>query len=150
MVTSVGNEANLAKRLHNLIELDYDAIGAYESAIDRIDDAESKTRLAEFMADHQKHTENIGEHLRAMGEEVPTKGDAKGMLTKGKVVLADLMGDKAILQAMKTNEDDTNTAYEQAMKHDEDTAPDLKQTLQSNLDDERRHREWIEQRISQL
>lgn len=149
MVTTVGNENSLAKRLNNLIELDYDAIGAYESAIERVDDTQSKNRLAEFMADHQKHTENLGEHLRAMGEEVPTKGDAKGMLTKGKVVMADLMGDKAILKAMKSNEDDTNTAYEQAMAH-ADMAAELKQTIQSNLEDERRHRQWIEQRIQEL
>jgi uncharacterized protein (TIGR02284 family) len=149
MVTTVGNEDTLAKRLTNLIELDYDAIGAYESAVDRLDDTQSKERLAEFMADHQQHTENLGEHLRSMGEEVPSKGDAKGMLTKGKVVMADLMGDKAILQAMKTNEDDTNTAYEQALAHD-DMSTDLKQVVQGNLEDERRHRQWIEQRISEL
>jgi uncharacterized protein (TIGR02284 family) len=149
MVTTVGNEDTLAKRLNNLIELDYDAIGAYESAIERIDDTQSKDHLAEFLADHHKHTENLGEHLRAMGETVPTKGDAKGMLTKGKVVMADLLGDKAILQAMKSNEDDTNTAYEQAMAHD-DMSAELKQTVQSNLEDERRHRQWIEQRISEL
>jgi len=149
MVTTVGNEDSLAKRLSHLIELDYDAIAAYEAAIDRVDDAQSKERLAEFMADHQKHTENLGEHLREMGEQVPTKGNAKAMLTKGKVVMADLMGDKAILQAMKTNEDDTNSAYEHATKHD-DMASGLRDTVQSNLEDERRHRQWIEQRIKEL
>ncbi|WP_295888124.1 ferritin-like domain-containing protein [uncultured Thiohalocapsa sp.] len=127
----------------------HDAIAAYEAAIERIDDGQSKERLAEFMADHQKHTENLGEHLSGMGEEVPTKGDVKGMLTKGKVVMADLMGDKAILQAMKTNEDDTNSAYEQAMNHN-DSPAELQTVLRSNLEDERRHREWMEQRISEL
>ncbi len=32
-------------------------------------------------------------------------------LHKGKVVLANLMGDEAILSAMLSNEEDTNTAY---------------------------------------
>jgi uncharacterized protein (TIGR02284 family) len=149
MATTVGNESALSERLHNLIELDYDAISAYESAIDRIDDAESKERLAEFMADHQKHTRNLSEHLTAMGETPPTEGDVKGILTQGKVFVAGLMGDKAILKAMKTNEDDTNAAYEHALAH-EDTDASVKQTLQSNLEDERRHREWIERRISEL
>jgi hypothetical protein len=63
--------------------------------------------------------------------------------------MADLMGDKAILQAMKTNEDDTNSAYEHATKHD-DMASGLRDTVQSNLEDERRHRQWIEQRIKEL
>jgi hypothetical protein len=37
--------------------------------------------------------------------------------------VAGLMRDKAILQAMKTNEDDTNTAYERAVKHDDAPTP---------------------------
>jgi len=149
MPTTVGTESALAKRLSNLIELDYDAINAYRAAIDRIDDAESKEALARFMADHERHTEELSGHLKAMGETPPTEGDIKGMLTKGKVVLADLMGDKAVLKAMKTNEDDTNTAYERAVEHD-DTPADLREVLQNNLADERRHREWIEARIAKL
>ena len=46
--------------------------------------------------------------------EAPSEGDSKQMLTTGKVALASLMGDGAILAAMKTNEDDTVTAYERA------------------------------------
>ena len=38
----------------------------------------------------------------------------KAILTQGKVVLADMFGDSAILKAMKTNEDDTVTAYDRA------------------------------------
>ncbi len=149
MATMVGKESNLNERLENLITLDYDAIAAYQAAIERLEDATSKEKLAEFMADHQQHTQNLGAHLRDMGHEPPTEGDMKSLLTKGKVVMAGLIGDKTILQAMKTNEDDTNTAYERAAEH-EDTPADVKATLDQNLADERRHREWIEQRIGQL
>jgi hypothetical protein len=45
-----------------------------------------------------------------MGRTPPKEGDMKALLTKGKVVIAGLMGDAAILQAMRTNEADTNTA----------------------------------------
>jgi len=149
MPTTVGNEDTLTKRLQNLIALDYDAIQAYEAAIERIDDPSSKTRLAEFKADHQRHTENLGAHLREMGEEPPTEGDIKAMLTKGKVVLAGLAGDKAVLQAMKTNEEETNTAYGRAAEQDD--APEaVRKTLADNLGDEQRHREWIEQRLGEL
>ena len=50
-----------------------------------------------------------------MGRTPPKEGDMKALLTKGKVVIAGLMGDEAILQAMRTNEADTNTAYERAV-----------------------------------
>jgi uncharacterized protein (TIGR02284 family) len=149
MATMVGKESTLSERLSNLIELDYDAINAYREAIERVDDAESKQELAKFMADHERHTEELSAHLKSMGETPPTEGDAKSMLTKGKVMLADLAGDKALLKAMKTNEDDTNTAYERAVEHD-DTPAELKAILERNLADERRHREWIEARSAAL
>ena len=57
MAPTVGTESEVAKRLSNLIELDYDAIKAYREAIDRIDDAESQEELAKFMADHERDTE---------------------------------------------------------------------------------------------
>ena len=53
---------------------------------------------------------------RETGAEAPTEGDMKQMLTTGKIALADMMGDAAILRAMKTNEDDTVAAYERASK----------------------------------
>jgi rubrerythrin len=59
------------------------------------------------------------------------------------------MGDKAILQAMKSNEEDTNTAYGRAVEH-EDTPAQVKATLEQNLADERRHHAWIEERIGQM
>lgn len=69
------------------------------------------------------------------------------MLTRGKVMMADLMGDTAILQAMRSNEEDTNTAYERAVKADEGT-PAAATALRAGLEDERRHRAWIEQALS--
>ncbi len=144
MTTMVGKEDNLVDLLQDLIKLDYDAIEAYEAAIERLDDIESQQRLREFMADHQRHTENLATYLRAMGEEVPEGPGGKALLAAGKVVVADLFGDKAVLKAMKTNEDDTNTAYERAVNH-ADATPEIRATLQENLQDERRHRAWIEQ-----
>lgn len=149
MATTVGNEVTLSKLLSNLIVLDYDAIAAYQSAIDRLNDPVSREKLAEFMADHRRHTENLSVQLRQMAEVPPHKKDAKGLLTEGKVLVSGLMGDSAILKAMKSNEDDTNVAYERAVtRHDAPAA--VIETLQQNLADERRHRAWIEERITQL
>jgi len=147
MATNVGTEKDLTEMVKNLIGLDYDAISAYESAIDRLEDATNKQRLTEFMADHQRHTQNLGEHLQAMGETPPQEGSMKSYLTQGKVIIGGLMGDDAILKAMKTNEDDTNTAYEQALQHT-DLPEDLRKTLEENFADERTHRAWIEEHMS--
>jgi hypothetical protein len=57
--------------------------------------------------------------ISQLGGAPPSGASGKSMLTQGKVVLSDLIGDKAILIAIKTNEDDTNTAYERAVNHEE-------------------------------
>ncbi len=149
MATLVGMESDLHSLLEDLIELDFDAAEAYQAAIDRLEDPQSKEKLTAFRADHIRHTEDLGKFLRESGREPPKKGDFKRMLTKGKVVIAGLMGDKAILMAMKTNEDDTNTAYERAVKNEAAPA-NIKDVLRANLADERRHRQWIEERLKTI
>lgn len=149
MVTTVGTESNVLDLLEDLIKLDYDAIAAYEAAISRLDGKTFIAEMTAFRDDHVRHTQNLGALLGPMGRTPPTEGDAKAMLTKGKVLLADLLGDKAILQAMKTNEDDTNTAYERAVKH-ADVDMTTRQVLERNRADEARHRSWIEQTLATL
>ncbi len=149
MATLVGTETDLNTLLEKLIELDFDAAEAYEAAIERLDDEESRRKLGEFRADHLRHTEDLGKILRDSGREPPHKGDIKRLLTKGKVVIAGLAGDRAVLMAMKTNEDDTNHAYERAVNNDAAPAS-VKEVLRRNLGDERRHREWIEQRLASM
>ena len=135
-----------AKTLKKLIELDYDAIEAYEEAIERLDNASYKQSLREFMQDHQRHTMNLAPFLKACGEEVPDGPDAMRFLTEGKVIIADLAGDKAILKAMNANEKTTNKAYEKALEVD-DLDGELRQILLDNLNDEKRHKAWIERQI---
>jgi uncharacterized protein (TIGR02284 family) len=147
MVTLIGtHEDTVEGLLYNLIELDYDAAEAYEAAINRLENNEYKERLRGFRVDHLHHIENLGQILRGMGKDVPKGPDMKKILTQGKVVIANLFGDKGILAAMKTNEDDTNTAYERALEFKFLTS-DIRKTLQTNLNNERTHRAWIEQQI---
>lgn len=149
MATMAGAQKDVRSMLKELIELDFDAIDAYRAAIERLEDSQTKSKLSEFMGDHQRHTRDLSNFMREMGGTPPSEGDVKSVLTAGKVKLADLAGDKAILKAMKTNEDDTNKAYERAVKNEGLTA-DLAATLQGNLEDERRHRAWIEQRLDAM
>jgi rubrerythrin len=143
MSTLVGKQNDFKKALQELLELDYDAIEAYEAAINRIEDSVFKSKLNDFKMDHQNHVVAISSLLRSRNEEVPTGPDSKQWLTKGKVVLAGLLGDKAILAAMLTNEEDTNTAYER-MASRPDVWEEAKVILQNGLQDEKRHKTWIE------
>lgn len=143
MVTKVGLQTDFADALRDLTELDYDAIEAYDVAINRVDNIEYKTKLTEFRDDHRRHVEENSALLASHGEEAPAGPSGKQWLTKGKVVLADMIGDTTILVAMRSNEIDTNTAYERLNAH-EGRWEDSLEFLSRGLSDERRHKAWLE------
>lgn len=146
MTTLVGTQQEFSAALIELCELDFDAIEAYDAAIKRLENASYKEKLTEFRNDHVSHVQKITALLTKHNLQAPDKASAKKILTKGKVVLASLIGDIAILTAMKTNEDDTNKAYERLNAHPKKW-PEAVQFLEKGWDDERRHRTWIENTI---
>ncbi len=147
MATMVGKQSQLVSALCAEIELDFDAIEAYEAAIARLDDALDKERFLDFRDDHVRHVTELSEFVVELGGTPPTKGDAKALLTKGKVVILGLAGAKGVLEAMKSNEEDTNAAYERLCMRS-DVPGRLLLVLQRALADERRHRAYIEQRLA--
>ncbi|WP_412707716.1 hypothetical protein [Candidatus Rickettsia kedanie] len=70
-----------------------------------------------FKTDHERHVKELNELLSKHNEKTVKGSSIKQWLTKGKVILADLVDDKAILYVMHTNEEDTNTACERLNEH---------------------------------
>lgn len=143
MVTMVGLQGDFINALQELIELDYDAVAAYETAIDRISLSGYKNALQDFKKDHERHIKVFSTYLKLRGAECPDKPGMKSLLTQGKVVLANLVGDMTILRAMRSNEVDTNTAYERLNNYEEIPA-DIKEELAKGRADERRHAAWLD------
>ncbi|SFQ96976.1 DUF892 family protein [Poseidonocella sedimentorum] len=143
MPTTVGTENNAADLVKNLLVLEYDAIAAYDATIERLDSAEYRKQVESFRRDHETHVQELGQIADSIGVEKPTEGDMKQWLTTGKVALANIAGDDAVLKAMKTNEDETVSAYEQALSNSV-TDPRLRPVIEKGLADERRHRAWME------
>lgn len=143
MVTTVGTEDTFQDLVRNLILLERDAIAAYESTIERLDDPALSSQIAQFRQDHLQHLDVLNEMAAEAGAEAPLEGDMKQMLTTGKIALADLFGDKAILKAMRSNEEDTVTAYERAARH-QDAIEKSRAFFQKAHSDELRHREWMQ------
>lgn len=148
MVTFVGSQNNFEDALKELVELEYGAIDAYEAAIERLESAKFKGKLNEFKSDHERHLQEISTLLENHSLEVPEKGVlGKQLLTTGKVLLANMVGDNAILRAMLSNELDTNTAYERMNDH-ADKWSDAVTIIKNGLQDERKHKAWIEHALS--
>jgi rubrerythrin len=143
MVTTVGTENAYSKLIANLVGLEHDALAAYESCIERLEDTSRKACIAEFREDHLRHIRELRELAAADGIDVPDEGGMKQMLTTGKVNLASLIGDGAILTAMASNENDTVAAYERARDHHD--APEAARRLFARAhEDELRHRAWMQ------
>ncbi len=143
MVTTVGTEDTIQDLVRNLILLERDAIAAYESTIERLDDPALSSQIEQFRQDHLQHLDVLNEMAAEVGAEAPLEGDMKQMLTTGKIALADLFGDAAILKAMRTNEEDTVTAYERASQH-QDAIEKSRAFFEKAHSDELRHREWMQ------
>jgi rubrerythrin len=149
MATLVGQEPSLRGLISDLIHLEYDAIAAYDTTIEKLENPTFKERIAEFKEDHLRHLRELQSLATASKINPPSGGDYKQMLTTGKVKVAAMMGDKAILQTMKTNEDDTVTAYERASRH-EMVEDEDRELFERALSDEIRHREWMDRTASEL
>lgn len=142
-MTKVGKESDFETAIQNLVELDYDAIEAYNMAINKLENMEFKGKLETFKKDHERHVKEFSDLLRKHNVKVPAGPDIKQWLTKGKVVIGTLLGDNAILSAMISNEYDTNAAYENLNNRD-DIWEDAKEILKQGLKDERTHKAWLE------
>lgn len=142
MVTTVGTESTLPNLVEDLLLLEHDAIAAYEQTIARLENPHYKQTVASFKSDHDRHVRELTSLASAVGATPHQEGDAKQMLTVGKVAFASIMGDSAILSAMRTNEEDTVTAYDRASRHEEAT-PEARTIFERAHADEVRHRDWM-------
>lgn len=149
MATLVGTQASLPDMLQSLLELEYDAIAAYTAALDRLQESLVMVRFEEFRRDHERHTRELTDFLLRLGVDPPQHADLKAIVTQGKVVLGNLAGPRGVLLAMRSNEDDTNIAWERAVART-DLGHELKAVLERGLADERRHRGWIDDALAQL
>src|SRR5688572_26281237 len=103
---AIGKESQLIDTLRHLITLDFDTIVAYQAALARVDSVKCKRALQEFLTDHWRHTQELTPLVQELGGIAPTHADAMIILTKGKVLIGQLAGDRGLLAAMHSNEQD--------------------------------------------
>lgn len=145
---AITSEQDLLELLGDLVRLDYDAIDAYDVAIDRLSDPTASSRLRELRADHERHVRELSEAIVELGGEPPRQGDYRKVLAQGRVYLASLTGTTAILKAMRANEEQILRRWEEAVEASRDLAnPRLREVLERSLADERRHRSWLQTQI---
>lgn len=134
-------------RLNDLIQLDVDAVEAYDHAIRHVGYEDIRKRFRGFQDDHRAHIRNLTELVQQLGgTAIKPKPDLKGFLIEGFTALMSLTGTKSALEAMKMNERMTNRKYQEAAALE--MPEEVLKLLRVNLSQENRHLDYIEELLS--
>jgi uncharacterized protein (TIGR02284 family) len=140
------DSTKLVEKLNNLIQLDVDAIHAYDQSISACTLDELKRGLSDFRADHDRHVRELSDCVRQLGGEPDVSRDLKGFFIGGFTAIVS-QGDHSSLVAMQTNEEVTNSYYRRALEM-EDLSPEIRSLLEKNFADEQRHLQWIKEKLA--
>jgi uncharacterized protein (TIGR02284 family) len=136
-------QQEIIKNLNSLIQLDIDAIHAYEQAMKNVSEVHIRDQLAEYRNDHHTHYRELSSVVQSMGGDPPEfSPDFKGFFIQGFTALRSATGTEGALKAMETNEKLTNRNYEEASSWDLPIA--TLSIVKANYEDEKRHLSYIQ------
>ena len=132
----------LIKALSNLVQLDIDAVHAYDQAVKEIEDHIIKERLLKFQDDHRNHISGLSEEIRKLGKQPPEESmDFKGYVIEAFAAVRSFTGLKGALKTMKITEEIANRHYSEVVSWE---APDsIKELLRSYFSEEKVHLDYI-------
>jgi uncharacterized protein (TIGR02284 family) len=136
-----------AKKLNSLIQLDADAVAAYNQAIERIDETAVREQMERYRDDHKRHMTALTEAVQSLGEKpVKPSKDFMGFFIEGFTRIRSIGGSQGALKAMESNERLTNKRYGEA-KGWEGIDPRIQKIIQANYEDEKRHLTYLEKTL---
>lgn len=142
--TTTMTDKEIVDALNTLIETDHDAIGAYNSAINGLEDEpEIRGRFVEFRGDHERHIRELSPFVRQFGGDPEKRPGIAGLLRKGMTEVSKAGGVAGILRAMVSNEEATSSTYQDAAN--KPFPPEILRVVESGLSDERRHLAYCRQ-----
>jgi uncharacterized protein (TIGR02284 family) len=136
----------LLAELNNLVQLDIDAIRAYQEAIDSSQDTAVRRKLESFKGDHERHVSKLSAEVEELGGTPAKSRDLPGFLIEGFTAVHSIAGTEGALKAMRVNEMVTNSTYEKAAGN-ELYPTKIRALIEQNYRDEKRHLAWIEKYV---
>jgi len=147
--------AALAARLNDLLQLDHDALQAYDLAIAALRSARHRDTLRRFRADHERHVSELTDLIRTLNA-VPVQlphlqtGPFKlAMQALGGAAGALGGGDGAVLLAFKANERQTRDKYRRVADL-VDLPPSMTSIIRRAAADEATHYAWALEALDEL
>lgn len=129
--------------LNDLLQLDHDAIGAYEIAIERLENSDYATQIEGFKKDHERHVRALNDLILDLGGEPQNRPHATAPLKRAIQRVAAAGGDKALLAGWRANELQVMMKYDRYAHRANEWPAEVKRIVDENALDEERHYQWV-------
>jgi rubrerythrin len=129
--------------LNDLLQLDHDAIGAYDIAIEKLADRDHANQILGFRRDHERHIQELNELITGLGGEAKNQPHLTGPFKQALQSLGALGGDKGVLASFRQNELQVRSKYELYAAKANHWPQNVKRAIDRNALDEERHYRWV-------
>lgn len=129
--------------LNDLLQLDHDAIGAYDIAIEKLQDRDHASQIQGFRRDHERHSQELNGLIAALGGQAKNEPHFTGPFKAGLQSLAGLGGDRGLLVAFRSNELQVRTKYDMYAARANHWPANVKRVVDQAALDEERHYRWV-------
>ena len=143
MSTTAGTHNNTGDLLNTLIELTHDVSMAFEAAVPRTDDEALLKGFHRVLEGNAEQIAALKPYADRLSQNTSDSADAKGMLNKGQVRLAGMLGESPLLGALCRIQRDMVTAYGRAVQYDQ-LPEDLRDLFKHHLTLAEGHLQWLE------
>ncbi|HET7275538.1 MAG TPA: ferritin-like domain-containing protein [Longimicrobiaceae bacterium] len=142
--------AEVLEGLNDLLQLDHDAVGAYEIAIAKLDNREYASQIRGYKRDHERHIKNLNEMIVSLGGTPKNEPHGTGPLKQALQGLGAVAGDKGVLVAWRANELQVRTRYDRYAAEANSWPPAVKRLVDENALDEEGHYRWVAELLESL
>ncbi|HEX6910016.1 MAG TPA: ferritin-like domain-containing protein [Longimicrobium sp.] len=143
MGTAPPATAEILEGLNDLLQLDHDAVGAYEIAMEKLQDRDHADQIAGFRRDHERHIRELNELVAELGGTPANQPHATGPFKLALQSLGGLAGDRGTLMAFRTNELQVRAKYDAYAARANAWPTHIKRVIDACALDEERHYRWV-------
>jgi rubrerythrin len=136
--------------LNDLLQLDHDAIGAYEIAIEKLEDRDQADQISGFKRDHERHIRELNQLIVELGGTPENEPHATAPLKQAMQKAGALGGDRGTLIAWRANELQVRTKYDAYAARAGSWPANVKRVIDEAALDEERHYHWVANVLQQM
>lgn len=135
--------AEILEGLNDLLQLDHDAVGAYEIAMEKLKDRDHADQIGGFRRDHERHIRELNELVAELGGTPMNQPHATGPFKMALQSIGALAGDRGTLMAFRSNELLVRAKYDSYASKANMWPTHIKRVIDRCALDEERHFQWV-------